>query len=246
VHGVKSALIARLNESLDAVFRHKGEICCDSIAISGGWNPTVHLHGQSGGKPLFSEHCASIIPGLSVQKETSAGAANGTFSLIECLREGADVGRLSAEKTGFKKQPYLDIPSTDKCSETPLSPIWVVPNGLEEGRGAKKFIDYQNDTTVADVLLAVREGYKSVEHLKRYTALGFGTDQGKLGNINGLAIFSAALGKSPTEVGTTTFRPNYTPVTFGAIAGRRIGPNLFDPIRKTALHRNHLEQGAMF
>ena len=94
--------------------------------------------------------------------------------------------------------------------------------------------------------MAVREGYRSIEHVKRYTALGFGTDQGKLGNINGMAILASALGQTLNQTGTTTFRPNYTPVTFGAISGRAIGEDQFDPIRKTAIHSWHVRQGAEF
>ena len=103
----------------------------------------------------------------------------------------------------------------------------------------------QNDVTAADILLAAREGYQSIEHVKRYTALGFGTDQGKLGNVNGIAILANALGHDIASTGTTTFRPNYTPISFGAIAGPELG-DLFEPIRKTALHEWHVEQGALF
>ena len=244
--GIRSAMIARLSDSLDDVLMHKGEIRCDTIAVSGGWNPAVHLHAQSGGKPQFSNHCASVIPGISIQKETSAGGSNGTFGLLSCLREGAEAGQSAAENAGFKTELQLDIPAVKFSKEQLVRPIWVVPNGLKEGRGGKKFIDYQNDTTVADIILAVREGYRSVEHLKRYTALGFGTDQGKLGNINGMAILAQITGKEPGQIGTTTFRPNYTPVTFGAIGGRKIGPTFFDLTRKTAIHQRHEELGALF
>src|SRR6185312_14694551 len=112
-------------------------------------------------------------------------------------------------------------------------------------RGPKQFVDFQNDVSAADILLAAREGFESVEHVKRYTAMGFGTDQGKLGNINGMGILAQALGKTIPETGTTTFRPNYTPVTFGAIAGREIG-DFIDPIRKTCIHEWHVENGAAF
>ena len=127
-----------------------------------------------------------------------------------------------------------------------MQPLWEVPAGALAGDRVKKFLDFQNDTTASDIRLAAREGYRSIEHVKRYTALGFGTDQGKLGNINGLAILAETLGKSPGEVGTTTFRPNYTPVTFGTVAGRTLGEQLFDPVRKTAIHAWHVRRGAMF
>ncbi|MBR8657961.1 sarcosine oxidase subunit alpha, partial [Achromobacter sp. Marseille-Q0513] len=108
-----------------------------------------------------------------------------------------------------------------------------VLDGFEAlARGPKQFVDFQNDVAASDILLAAREGFESVEHVKRYTAMGFGTDQGKLGNINGMAILAQALGKSIPETGTTTYRPNYTPVSFGAFAGRELGEFL-DPVRKT-------------
>ena len=244
--GLRMVLIARVNKTLDEILSHKGELRCDVLAVSGGWNPVVHLHAQSGGKPVFNEECASFLPGPSVQNERSAGAGNGTFGLVDCLREGAEAGRRAAQDAGLTGDGSVDIPSVESHVEGSLHPIWVVPNGLAEGRGGKKFVDLQNDTTVADIRLAAREGYRSVEHLKRYTALGFGTDQGKLGNINGLAILAGVLGQAPGKIGTTTFRPNYTPVTFGAIAGREIGSTFFDPTRKTAVHQWHVENGAEF
>ena len=124
-------------------------------------------------------------------------------------------------------------------------PLWLVGDTEMATRGPKQFVDFQNDVSAADIYLAAREGFESVEHVKRYTAMGFGTDQGKLGNINGMAILAQALGKTIPETGTTTFRPNYTPVTFGTFAGRELGEFL-DPVRKTAMHEWHVENGAMF
>jgi sarcosine oxidase subunit alpha len=126
-----------------------------------------------------------------------------------------------------------------------MMPLWIVGNRDMATRGPKQFVDFQNDVSAADIYLAAREGFESVEHVKRYTAMGFGTDQGKLGNINGMAILAQALGKTIPETGTTTFRPNYTPVTFGTFAGRELGEFL-DPVRKTAIHEWHVENGAMF
>jgi glycine cleavage system aminomethyltransferase T len=129
--------------------------------------------------------------------------------------------------------------------EEPLLPVWVVPSPRGIERSPKQFVDLQNDVAAADIVLAAREGYHSVEHTKRYTAMGFGTDQGKLGNINGMAILAQALGQDIPTTGTTTFRPNYTPVTFGAIAGPDLG-DTFEPIRTTALHAWHEQHGALF
>jgi sarcosine oxidase subunit alpha len=126
-----------------------------------------------------------------------------------------------------------------------VAPLWLVGDRTKIGRGAKQFVDYQNDVTAADIFLAAREGYTSVEHMKRYTTLGFGTDQGKLGNINGMAILAEALRQSIPETGTTTFRPNYTPVSFGLYAGRELADD-FEPIRKTCIHDWHAARGAVF
>ena len=121
-----------------------------------------------------------------------------------------------------------------------------MPSHEKAWLGPKQFVDPQNDVGVSDIFLAAREGFESIEHVKRYTALGFGTDQGKIGNIVGMAILAEALGQTIPETGTTTFRPNYTPVTFGAVAGPEIGNKLFDPVRKTAAHTWHVENGALF
>ena len=141
--------------------------------------------------------------------------------------------------------PDVAVPVVSEPAVNPLEPLWRVPAALDPDRCPKQFLDFQNDTSVADIRLAVREGYRNVEHVKRYTALGFGTDQGKLGNINGMAVLAENLGVSIPEVGTTTFRPPYTPVSFGVCAGESVG-ELYDPVRKTAIHEWHESAGAEF
>ncbi|HXV12321.1 MAG TPA: sarcosine oxidase subunit alpha family protein [Burkholderiales bacterium] len=221
-------------------------IDCDLLAESGGFSPVVHLHAQSGARPRFDEARACFVPGASVQQERSAGGCNGVFTLVACMAEGTAAGAQAARLAGFGGAPAVppDVVN-DGPTDLALEPLWLVPSPEGEGRGPKQFVDLQNDVAAADIMLAAREGYRSIEHVKRYTALGFGTDQGKLGNINGMAILARALGQDLASTGTTTFRPNYTPVTFGAIAGRELG-DLFDPIRKTALHEWHVEHGAEF
>ncbi len=218
---------------------------CDLLAMSGGWSPAVHLHAQAGGKPRFAEGMGCFVPGNSVQAERSVGACNGSFALGECLAEGAIAGAESAYLAGSGDGTVPAMPKVDDVPEDPLQPFWRVPHAGPAGRGPKQFVDLQNDVTASDIVLAAREGYRSIEHVKRYTALGFGTDQGKLGNINGMAILAQALGNDIASTGTTTFRPNYTPVTFGAIAGRDLGDR-FEPVRKTALHHWHEAHGALF
>ncbi|WP_368647251.1 sarcosine oxidase subunit alpha family protein [Castellaniella ginsengisoli] len=220
-------------------------LACDLLIMSGGWNPVIHLYAQSRGKPRWCEERACFVPDAAAQPQSSAGAANGDFSLQDALAGGVQAG-LRAVQGATPARPE-DLPgwTTRSVEVTPLLPLWAVGKGTNATRGPKQFIDYQNDVSVSDILLAVSEGYHSVEHVKRYTAMGFGTDQGKLGNINGMGVLAEALKQSIPATGTTTFRPNYTPVSFGAMAGRELG-DWFDPIRRTCLHDWNLEQGAIF
>ena len=221
---------------------------CDLLCMSGGYSPAVNLFSQSQGQLAYDERLAAFVPGESRQAERSAGAARGTFLLSECLAEGAQAGAAAAgaagaapESSAAKASP--STPLEVEWREAPLQPLWTVP--LPEGRRVKQFVDFQNDVTVDDVALAAREGYDSVEHLKRYTTLGMGTDQGRTSNVNGLAILAAQVGQSIPEVGTTTFRPPYAPVTMGALAGREVGVE-FAPIRRTPMHEWHAQAEAPF
>jgi sarcosine oxidase subunit alpha len=242
VHGVQ---VMKLTADGRAVEGEVTTLSCDLVAVSGGWSPTVHLHAQSGGRPRFDQEKACFVPGESVQSERSVGAARGAFRLGDCLAEGAAAGAEASRAAGFGDGGAARAPVAVDSDEQPLQPLWLVPSRKPVGHGPKQFLDMQNDTTAADLMLAAREGYRSIEHVKRYTALGFGTDQGKLGNINGMAILADTLGQDIPSTGTTTFRPNYTPVTFGAIAGPDLR-ELFEPVRKTALHAWHENHGAMF
>ena len=219
-------------------------LACDLVAMSGGWNPVLHLFAQSGGRVQWNPALACFVPGRSAQAECSAGAARGEFDLSAALRDGAQAGNRAAELTGFNP-PALPVWAVQPLPTEPLMPLWQVGGRTWAERGPKQFVDMQNDVTAADIYQAVREGYHAVEHVKRYTAMGFGTDQGKLGNINGMAILAEALGQSIEQTGTTTYRPNYTPVSFGAVAGPELG-EFFDPVRKTCIHAWHVEHGALF
>ena len=213
-------------------------ILCDVVAVSGGWNPTIHLQSQSRARPQYDEERALFLPGPPVQAERSAGACNGAFTLAACLREGAQAGVDAAAAAGFTAE-LPELPVIEEAAEQPAQPLWRVP-----GKG-KAFVDLQNDVTAADIGLALREGYRSVEHVKRYTTTGMGTDQGKTSNVNALGVIAATTGQTIPEIGVTTFRPPYTPVTFGAIVGRNCGA-LFDPVRRTPMHAWHEAHGAVF
>lgn len=241
---VSSVEIMRLTADGASATGMARRIECDAVAVSGGWTPSVHLFSQSAGKLKWSEEIAAFVPDISVQKETSAGACNGAFSLAECLDQGFKAGVEAAVATGFKEASPAEFEVVEPGIGDRLD-LWVVPSRKPLGHAGKHFVDFQNDVTAADVHLAAREGYQSVEHLKRYTTTGMGTDQGKTSNINALAIMSEVLGANVPGVGHTTFRPPYTPSTIGAYAGRNIG-DLFDPVRSTAMDAWHREAGAKF
>ena len=218
-------------------------INCDALLMSGGWTPSVHLFSQSRGKLVFDEALQAFRPGASVQRERSAGACNAAFGLAEALAEGDAAGRAAATAAGFaaaEARIFAVENAPPACGGTLGAPLHVLGD-----RRVKAFVDYQNDVCVKDVELAVQEGMRSIEHVKRYTTTGMATDQGKLSNMNALAIAAAAQEKPIPEVGLTTFRPPYTPVTFGAFAGPSRG-DLFDPIRKTPIHDWAAEKGAAF
>ena len=217
---------------------------CDVVCVSGGWSPTVHLFSQSQGRLRFDAERVAFIPGESAQRERSAGAARGIGRLSECLADGIAAGADAARAAGFDAGTEPACPAVEEWSDTaPARALWAVP--LPAGRRGKRFVDYQNDVTVADIELAAREGYRSVEHLKRYTTLGMGTDQGRTSNVTGLAVLAATLGTEIPAVGTTTFRPPYSPIPLGAIAGREVGADQ-TPVRRTPMHDWHAAHGATF
>ena len=240
---VTGASIARWSGDSWGTVRSTIRMDCDLVAVSGGWSPTVHLHSQAGGRLAWDESRLCFLPAEARQAHVSAGAGNGKWSLGECLADGLRAGAEAVSRLGLKTAA-IRVPDTSAdAGENPIEPLWRVPAARDADRCPRQFIDFQNDTTVADIRLAASEGYRNVEHVKRYTALGFGTDQGKLGNINGMAVLADVLGKTIPEVGTTTFRPAYTPVSFGVCAGESVG-ELYDPVRTTAIHEWHEAAGA--
>ena len=240
---VTGASIARWSGDSWENVRSTIRIDCDLVAVSGGWSPAVHLHSQAGGRLAWDDSRLCFLPAEARQANVSAGAGNGKWSLGECLADGLRAGAEAVSRLGLKTAAIRAPSAADDAGENPIEPLWRAPAARDADRCPKQFIDFQNDTSVADIRLAAREGYRNVEHVKRYTALGFGTDQGKLGNINGMAVLADILGKAIPEVGTTTFRPAYTPVSFGVCAGESVGP-LYDPVRMTAIHEWHAAAGA--
>ncbi len=248
VHGkqhVSGVDVMDLNMHGSDVVGERRTILCDLLAVSGGWNPVVHLHSHSGGKNVFEEERGVFLPGPGPQNDRSCGAANGEFALQACINSGAKAGRDAAGATGHKKPNRKKGPAAEEVDEGPWRNVWLIPGVRPIGRKGKHFIDQQNDVTAADVMLAAREGYESIEHAKRYTTMGMATDQGKTGNLPGMATLAKALGKELAQVGATTFRPPYTPLTFGVMAGRDVG-EFADVTRQTPLHAWHEEHGAVF
>jgi len=226
------------------------ELACDAVAMSGGWSPVVHLFSHCGGKLVWDEAQALFRPdpdrlptGADGQGFVrTAGTASGRLATSDALADAADAAAAAVGAAGgtIGEIAMAHSPEEDAA---PIAPAWIMPAGADTSTRAKMWLDFQNDVKVTDVQLAAREGFESVEHTKRYTTLGMATDQGKLSNINGLAILSQALDKTIPQVGTTTFRPPYTPVPMGAIAGEARG-DLFQPLRKTPMHDWHEVNGA--
>ncbi|MCC7425341.1 MAG: sarcosine oxidase subunit alpha family protein [Alphaproteobacteria bacterium] len=213
-------------------------IDCDLLAVSGGWNPTVHLASHQGAKPVWDAALAAFVPGRLPEGLAVAGAAAGRFTLAACLADGAEAGRAAASACGHAAAPLVLPRAADEPAAQ--AAFFHVP-----GPRGKAFVDFQNDVTVKDVKQAAREGYRSVEHAKRYTTLGMATDQGKTANVVGLAILAEATGRSIEATGTTIFRPPYTPVAMGAIVGHHRGRD-FRPARHTPMHDWAAENGASF
>ena len=210
----------------------------DALAMSGGWSPIIHLACHRGGKPQWSDEAAAFLAPAAQDGLAVAGSAAGLAEIAACLGDGAAKAAAALKAIGFAAADpaFATVPEAARGSK----PLWSV-----KGSKGKAFVDYQNDVHLKDLGLAVREGYGHVELAKRYTTSGMATDQGKLSNINAIGILAEARGVSPAEVGTTTFRPFYTPVSFGALTGASRGKD-FQPARKSPLHGWAEKNGAVF
>ena len=238
---VKSAKIGKLNKDKNS-FEKIETIDCDCICVSGFWTPSVHLASQSGNKLKYEEKIDAFIPDKKKQHETSVGAANGSFTLEESLKNGFENGsNLSAKITDTKTE--IAIPNVNEKKYGAHDKFWCMP--LPKNENPKRFVDFQNDVSVSDIEIALREGYRSIEHVKRYTTLGMATDQGRTSNLNGLQLVSNIENKIVPEVGHTTFRPPFTPITIGTIVGREVGME-YMPTRKTPMHEWHEKNNAVF
>ena len=238
---VKSADIAKISDDKTTLGKIEN-IVCDCICVSGFWTPTIHLASQSGGKTKFNEEIDAFIPSKSKQNETTIGSANGIFNLQDSLNTSFEAGYNLSKKI-TNKDNKLSVPTVVEKKNSKHDKFWCVP--LPKGKKYKRFLDFQNDVAVSDIEIAIREGYRSIEHVKRYTTLGMATDQGKTSNLNGLQLVSNIENKLVPEVGHTTFRPPYTPVSIGAIVGREVGKHS-KPTRKSPMHSWHEKNNAVF
>jgi sarcosine oxidase subunit alpha len=221
--------------------RPVAEIDCDLVCTSGGWNPAFHLASQSReARAVWHDGLATFVPEATTRRFHLAGAAKGTFGTALCLAEGAEAGVAAARAAGFTAKLGA-VPAVEAELDYAIDPLWHVP---ARSRRGKVFVDLVNDVTVADLALALREGYEGMEHVKRYTTAGMGIDQGKTGNVTAIATVAMLKGVAPHEVGTTTFRQPYVPVEFGAIAGHRAGERL-SPIRRTPITAWNVTAGAV-
>jgi sarcosine oxidase subunit alpha len=215
-------------------------IACDALLMAGGWTPTVHLFSQTRSPLQWNTAISEFVPGAPRQATWVAGACRGLRGLRECISDGEFAGASAAaalgKKAAIRRAPELQGRSSVSANISSLDRI---------ASTAKAFVDFQNDVCASDILQALREGFQSVEHLKRYTTTGMATDQGKTSNLNALALAARSLQIAPHEVGTTTFRPPYTPVVFGALAGAHRAMQ-FDPVRRTPLHEWAERRGAVF
>ena len=226
------------------------EIECDCVAMSGGWSPVVHLWSHCGGKLNWDDAQAMFRPDPTrpplnqngIGFVSTAGTANGHLGTEDAVMDAYDAGATAAKLAGAKGKAGK-APTGADAVEEPISPVWLMPQGASYKLRSKAWLDFQNDVKVSDVQLAAQEGFESVEHAKRYTTLGMATDQGKLSNINGLAILSKSLDSEIPNVGTTTFRPPYTPISMSSIAG--VAQNeLFQPLRMTPVSNWSNDNGA--
>jgi heterotetrameric sarcosine oxidase alpha subunit len=228
---VKGAVVRKSDGSTET-------LSCDLIAMSGGWNPNIQLTTHLGGKPQWNEQLSTFTSGVLPPGMSVAGAAAGDSSLKDAIVGGAKVGQVALTQCGYQT---VDCESPSAISESDaITPLWRV----DGGRG-KAFVDQQNDVTTLDIELAEREGFRAVEHLKRYTTLGMATDQGRTSNVNALAIMAELTQKSIPQTGMTMARPPYTPVAIGAFAGHHRDKH-FKPTRLPPSYAWAKSHGAVF
>jgi len=242
--GIRVAIMGRVGAAAeqrsqrDGRVRDREWVRCDVLGMSGGWTPSLNLFSQARGTLRFDPASEAFLPGEPPAGVHCAGACRGVHALADALEDGAAAGAAAARAAGFEA-------SASAVAVTGALPArWAAPAPSARPQ-RRAFVDFQNDVTSKDLKLAAQEGFRSIEHVKRYTTTGMATDQGKTSNMNALSIVAGQLGAAVPDVGLTTFRPPYTPVTFGTLAAYSRGV-LFDPVRTTPLHGWAASHGAVF
>ena len=214
---------------------------CDTVLVSGGWNPAAHLWSQLRGALTFDASAAAFLPTGELPTTDIAGAAAGMLTVASCLADGRRAGLSAVRALGAVAPELRAVPHVGERTPAATDVCWRVA----EADASISFVDLQRDATLADVSRALGAGMTSVEHVKRYTTIGTAHDQGKTSGIVTSGIVAELLGVDVNDAGTTTFRPPYTPVSFAALAGRDRGDR-FDPVRRTPMHQWHVDHGAVF
>ncbi len=229
-----------LGRMQDGAVQAGPRIACDTVLMSGGFTPSVHLFSQSRGKLQWNEALKTFVPGASAECERSAGACRGVYDLAGVLADGAACGAAAAPEPSLAPRRF----SVEAPKRSTQAYLGALPQASPPS-GEKSFVDWQHDVTTRDLALATREGFQSIEHVKRYTTTGMATDQGKTSNLNAMAIVAENLDVAIPRVGLTTFRMPFTPISFGSMAGISRG-DLFDPVRTTPTHAWAQARGAVF
>ncbi len=240
--GLNSITSLEVAGSAASGWRSKGQEDCDLLLVSGGWSPVVNLMSHRGVRPVWNAENACFVTNDIHEGIRMSGSAMGVWHTSDCEDSGTAAGEAAAKALGASTGSGRSVTASPPIGgwEMPIKPLYEVKI---ENRSSKALVDPQHDVTTEDIRLAHREGFVSVEHLKRYTTLGMSTDGGKMGNIIGLALMAEAMGCEIPDVGTTTFRPPYTPVSIGALRGRSVDEH-FRPLRRTPMHDWNLANGA--
>ncbi len=217
-------------------------IDADMLAISGGYEPALSLHLQRKGPTRYDEKLGAPVPASNLPGQWIAGAAGGLMALPDCLSDGARAAREALAEAGFDS-PSWSIPRSSKIEEDPPALLWHVP--APDGDESRSFVDLFRDVTASGVARAVGAGIRHVEHVKRYTLIGTGVEQGRSARTNASALTATMTERPLADIGTTGSRPPLEPLSFHLIAGRAKGER-FEPVRTTAIHAAHVALGAIF
>lgn len=236
INNLTNIKLCHLTKSKNDMLTYKNNVPYQMLTISKNWNPTVHLHCQSKNKIQFDKKQNYFIPNNSVQQTHSTNSTQKTYTLQNYLTKNIKTNQNTISTLNMT--PFtIDIPFTKTQKKTTIETYWELPNKLPKKHTNKKFINYQNNTLTSNIHLATQKKYHSIKHIKQYTTLNFKTNQNKTNNINNITILTKKLNQNIPQTKTTTFHPNYTPITFNTVTNRNIKSELFNPIKHTTIHK---------